>query len=347
MGVGVYLILLFCFVLLLVLSRLKNNSLTRMAPYLILALFSGFRYQVGVDFESYESIFQSIVNERVDTSFIEPGYFYLVRIVNHLSGTQQLVFLAIALLTLFFIYKYIEGNSNDFFLSSFIYLTLGPMYISSFNGIRQALAIAIFAYSIKHIKERNLLKYIGLILVASMFHKSALFLLPLFFFLDRKISYLKSAALFAGIIVVTQTGLIQRALSVSMYSSYLDYRQLQMDNSVTLFLLLSLVLVFLGKPASNSTNWRIFYNLNLLSFFTILSAFLTSDLSNMIFMRLNNYFFIGYAVFIPLNVNRIKQKYMAYTLTMMFFLAYFINTVLTGRTILPYNTNFNLFNLMN
>jgi len=81
---------------------------------------------------------------------------------------------------LLLIYLHSIKEHEDYDMILFLFIVLG-FYFSTFNGIRQWIAIAVFMYSFKYIKQKELLKYLICIIVASLFHITAILLLPAYF----------------------------------------------------------------------------------------------------------------------------------------------------------------------
>mgnify|MGYP002519367365 CR=1 FL=1 len=147
---------------------------------------SGFRYYVGTDYGAYykavytwENVKESFIN------FDEPIIKLITYLVRNIVNDGLAVIFVLALLTVglcfYGISKYDEGHLSDTLL---LYIFLG-VFGFSFNGVRQALAVAfIFAFSGK---KNSTLKNVIIILFAFLIHKSALFVLPILIIARRKI----------------------------------------------------------------------------------------------------------------------------------------------------------------
>ena len=57
------------------------------------------------------------------------------------------------------------------------------------NGVRQSVAIMMFYYSFRYIKEQNLKKYLILNGIGCLFHSSAILFIPLYFVLNRRFKF--------------------------------------------------------------------------------------------------------------------------------------------------------------
>ncbi len=147
---------------------------------------SGFRYYVGTDYGAY---YKSVYTwENVRDSFInfdEPIVKLITFLVRNIVNDGLAVIFVLALITILLCFyginKYDEGHICDTLL---LYIFLG-VFGFSFNGVRQALAVAfIFAFSGE---KKSILNNIIVILIAFLIHKSALFVLPILIIAQRKI----------------------------------------------------------------------------------------------------------------------------------------------------------------
>src|SRR5699024_11372248 len=77
---------------------------------------------------------------------------------------------------IFFIYKY----SVNVVLFLFLFISL-YLYLFSFNEIRQAIAMSILVMGFHLILERKFLRYFIVVLVATLFHETAILMLLLYF----------------------------------------------------------------------------------------------------------------------------------------------------------------------
>lgn len=155
----------------------KHNYFYELLISCLFIGFSGLRYKVGIDYESYERIFHLVENSDFDILFLkELGFVFLIKGIVFIGGTSQLMFLFCSVFYQIYIYKFVKYFKANFYLAMLIFLCISPYYFASFNGLRQSIAIAVFAYSLKYVIERNFRKYL-LLLVATGFmaHASAFF----------------------------------------------------------------------------------------------------------------------------------------------------------------------------
>lgn len=156
----------------------KKHLLGRVLAFLIVALFVGLRKDVGTDYESYVDIYN------LDYFYLEPGFNFIIILFNNWNLNESWMFMFFAILTYTFYFFTVETN-RDIKNKYPLVLMFSLLTVSvTCNGIRQALAAAIFFFSYKFMKEKKCIPFIGLIVIAFMFHKSILFVIP-FYFADK------------------------------------------------------------------------------------------------------------------------------------------------------------------
>ncbi len=311
-----------------------------------LAFFSGFRFKVGTDFENYENIYNGVMYYEVK----EKGFQYFIALLNSFGGTSQLMFLILALFTMFLMYKIITYYSENYTISVLIFLLIPTFFLETFNGMRQVIAILLFIYSIKFVVDKKYFKYIFIIAFgAFFFHESIIIVGLLFPLINKRLSKKKKLIIF--ILTLILSIYIERIISITPYLNYLEVEK-NINVSIftyTLFVIIVLMTIFEDK-IGEFKNRDVLLNLNFFSLLTLLMVLLqTKDILIMLFMRFNNYFFYGFIVLIPNILSTIKDRATRFVISLfivMFSLYYFYITItITGQRYLlvPFNFNFDLF----
>ena len=91
-----------------------------------------------------------------------------------------------ALVTIFLYIRTISKYSSVFPLSILLYFFL--VWHGCFNGVRQYLAAAILFSGHRYLFEQQFYKWFLVVLFASMFHTTAIIMLPLYWIVDRKLN---------------------------------------------------------------------------------------------------------------------------------------------------------------
>lgn len=138
-------------------------------------LLGGIRYQVGTDWEQYYNYF--VVNNRyidffneIDYTY-EAGYRLLNYIVKNVSDSFNVFLLIFTSIICFLKYKSILSYTK---LPLIVLLLNYAYFLGDIFNIRQSLGVAITIYSVRFVLEKNLLKFILTIIIATLFHRTAI-----------------------------------------------------------------------------------------------------------------------------------------------------------------------------
>ena len=168
-----------------------------------LIIVAGLRYRVGADYMAYyrtrvtdwRTVWEYLIH------FREPGIRLLSRISTMIADDGAvLIFLSAAIIIGIYslvIYRY----SPMYLVSMLLFLFLGD-WTGSFNGIRQYLAAAIVFAGHRYILRRKWAPYFLTVLLASLFHKSALVMVLPYFLFSRKPDGTQFVILAAGALII-------------------------------------------------------------------------------------------------------------------------------------------------
>lgn len=188
------LILFFIFITIIVNidSNIKNRKLFVIIIFSILTVIAMIRsWRVGVDTEQYYRNFKIISLlkwNQIDSLRYEHGYFYLNKILSYISKDPHILIMVTSMIIIPSVGKLIYKYSKNVALSTFLYISLNS-YFFQLTAMRQSLALAIILYGIGFLEKQKYLKFILVIILASMFHSSAIFLVILI--LLEKVKYTK------------------------------------------------------------------------------------------------------------------------------------------------------------
>lgn len=177
-------------VLVTIYTDYKNNPKTGILfSFIIVFIFLALRYDFGNDYLSYQNYYQEVQNATYkqlfgfDTQpaaqFMEIGYSLL----NKLLPSFYILVACVSLLWVYVFYNNIRifGLPTFIWFSLFILLFDPNLMLVHISAIRQTISVCLFLFSIKFLFKRDFVKYIVIVLVASLFHKSALILIPVYF----------------------------------------------------------------------------------------------------------------------------------------------------------------------
>lgn len=283
------------------------------------------RYRVGTDYSVYLDLQIPQILRGVDYK-LKYEYLYQILIKFGVSlGNTQWVFILTHLILLFFVWLSLKKLSIDYRFSIFIFM-FGAFYNVSLNTMRQFIGIAIFMYAIKFILQRDLLKYVALIIVAFMFHKTSILFLPLYW-----LPLLKIDEVMGVIVIILSTALSEviRKIMIkltSMVGIYTNYFNSQFDSNhkqwdfiivnVAILVLIIFIKKFLIEKNSDKKVEKIFKNAqeekifnHLMSSLQILTATICA-LSSIIpnSTRIIFMFAVGQIFYLPYLVSKIKNS---------------------------------------
>ena len=156
--------------------------------YFLVFLFLALRHDYGNDYSSYFNGYlglQSLQDEDFYFKGNEVGWLYLNYFFKYLFGDVgfHIMLASMAAFTCFVLYrltiKYIPPKSYAFAIALLLLEPNNILVMSS--GMRQAIAVAIFLLSFDYLSQRKYLQYLVGIILASLFHTSALVLIALIF----------------------------------------------------------------------------------------------------------------------------------------------------------------------
>lgn len=183
------------FILILIMSyfaeRFKKNEKKLKILLFIIAIsisfFAAFRNEtIGTDIKVYVKPLLELMPVYgfgliYNTAEVEFLYLVIVWLVDFIGGNLFILLFILQFIPiiLFMALIYNERKNISIMLAVFAYVTI--FMGSSFNIMRQAIAIAFTIHSYKYIKERNLKMFILEILVSINFHITSILFLPMYF----------------------------------------------------------------------------------------------------------------------------------------------------------------------
>ena len=160
----------------------RAYDLSLLLAMLIFAVTFGMRYGVGVDHLGYLERYLFYQNNPMPWIFkhYQIGFQKGSELIAKLGVHYWLYFAFWAFIQVYFILYTFKRNQRD--VLPFLVLTfiIGGMALSFMNLIRQAIAFAIFVFSVEFIHKHKPVKHYLLLLLAFSFHKSAIILMPIY-----------------------------------------------------------------------------------------------------------------------------------------------------------------------
>jgi len=184
-------------------TYLFKNALN--GPILVLmVLFSvifGMRYNVGVDQMAYIKEYESLKLFNITGRETEPAFTLISNIFSHFYLHFSLFFTFLAFIQIFILILTFK-NYRDVLPYVVMTFMLGCVFLTFMNTIRQQIAFCFFMYSIQYIRSKQPFHYFTFILLACMFHKSAILLFPIYFLYKNKSSYFNNLKLQLVLLII-------------------------------------------------------------------------------------------------------------------------------------------------
>lgn len=177
---------LFMFASLLDFSKKQLSQFVFFSLFFITLIFTGLRYYTGNDWSGYISYFNNV--DFSDNKY-EFGYKILNLICKTLFNNYYVVQFFASFLLCFSIFWFYKKNSEYKFLSLLLFIAA---YFSSLfmSQVRQSIAVSILILGMKYIYNRDLKRYLIVLLFAALFHSSAIVALPIYFlFVSTKLIF--------------------------------------------------------------------------------------------------------------------------------------------------------------
>ncbi|ASN05998.1 EpsG family protein [Virgibacillus necropolis] len=306
---------------------IRPNKLLIGCAFVSIVAISGLRSNIGDTFfykysyELNEFTWEFIISQK-DIGF---GVLQML-LKNYISEDPQILIFATAFITNVIIFLVLYNYSRMIELSLYVYIT-GGLFLVSMNGIRQVLAAAIAFAATKFLIEGNWIKYFLVILLASLFHQSALILLPIYFVVRFKAwSKPTLALLIIAVLIVIGfdkfSSLLFTAIEDTQYGHYKNFAEGGANSLRVAVDLVPLLIAYLGREKLR----RIFpdsdyiVNLALLGF-----VFMMISTQNWIFARFSIYFGLYQLILISwvVKVFREKDEKIIYYGILICYLAYY------------------------
>ncbi|CEJ70999.1 Transmembrane protein EpsG [Chryseobacterium oranimense G311] len=308
-----YIILYLFSVFLSFYSYLKEN--TSKIPFLIffiiLGIFAGSRFNIGgSDYMVYELMYENTDKDFSDVfspdyfllMATEKGYIVLMSVFNYLGADFNTFLLFLGITCSIGLYFIFTRYSNIYGVLLMIFFAKGFLYYF-FTAQRQIIAMIICWLAIKFVVERKFLKFFLMVILASLFHTSAIMFLVIYFFCNIKIDNKKAIIL---LIISIALGALKIGTLIGMQiSSFLPFGAEKLTdyleeegaaganilNFIEIIPVLFVILMSRHRIESKIKYFNLFFNLYV---FFVMITFAFYDFA--FIARLKGYFVIGYIV---------------------------------------------------
>lgn len=288
----------------------KIDQICMTAMFFLLAGVSALRIDTGNDYQTYISHFHDIY--RGNYVVTERGFNLVVTAVYRFFQKEYylVIFALFAFLTVGIFLKALYDQSVDFPLSFFLFMALGT-YFQTYNTVRYYFALAIVLYSMRYVLRKQYIRFLIAVLIASLFHKTALIVIPLY--LLAAVRWKWQYLIIAGLLAVSGLFFQEQymALFVRLYPSYMYEEEYLASGGFSIINVLRCmaVLIFSLYALKGDKGWyadremRFYAQLNLGALALYLCFSFIPFLS-----RIGYYLNISHLFFLPLLLKAIPEK---------------------------------------
>lgn len=220
----------------------------------------------------------------------EPLWFVFNLTVKSVTNNYQAMVIIVSALQTWLLVRFFKKYSVNILLSLAIFLAYAGLELS-INLMRNFTAICIFLNAIPFIEARKPLHYLVLCSLASLIHLSAIFYIPCYFILNKKINkwIFISLIMFAYLMLFSGTPFLLKLVAllniggeiverkIEAYSAYGMFGINRIDIIIKLLICI-LTFLYYEKIINTNESNRLFIN-SLLIF--ILGSFITSEFTEM------------------------------------------------------------------
>lgn len=278
------------------------------AVFAITWFLTAFRYEIGWDYDSYKNMFFS-VDFNIDDPEIEPGFAIIVVLLRNVGFDYQMLFVVFATITYAFFWKGLSFyrsriDKNIHYGIAAYLLFLGPIFnFYTISAVRQMTAVAIFFWSTKFIVETKFFKYTLALILASLFHYTAILLIPIYFVVKKKISFWGYLLCLLISYFIYQTDMVNTLLNsiLPIDSKYMTYLALGDQTTVGIVFLFYLTLICMAKAFETKD----YISLNMFFFAVMITLALVN---NPPLCRMRIYPFTFIIIFYQQIINLISEK---------------------------------------
>lgn len=259
--------------------------------------YSNWKYLSGVPIRKLWNVINSID--------IEKGYLIFVWITSHIFPNPQMLHICYGLLLASAFSVFMYENCEDLVLGYMMFFCLG-MWSFLIQGLRQGIAMAICLFAVSFCRQRRIVPFILLVLLAMTFHASAIVFIVVYVLPRFELNLKGYAAAAAGIFILTGAiNYLVSFLNIIINDSYKTSAELGGGGAVTLlcyFAILALFLLLMPRDEKRDPDNRLFFYLTLLGSVTFLMRYNVLAISE----RVSFYFLFGQFILLPKVLRRIE-----------------------------------------
>lgn len=157
---------------------------------------------------------------------VEIGYLLFVKVIQFLFGSfcsEQVITCVTSILIFALLWNFIKKESSNKMLSVWLYVVLG-VFQTQMNMARNAIAILLVFIAIPYVRKRKFWKYFFIVLLAMLFHRTAVVFIPLYWLMQLQVSKkIATTILVASMVITVFDAFVVHFLNEVLPQHYLMY----------------------------------------------------------------------------------------------------------------------------
>lgn len=193
----------------------KSRSISVALCFGVTLIFWGFRGFCFYDWMSYYPLYLQVDTSHVSVanvfSGVELGFSALMFLCKCIFDSYTFFIFVCTLINMLLLNRFLVRRIDNYPLGMMICTTIGGIFFFT-DLMRNAISTLIFINAVDYIYQRKPVRYYLFCLLSICFHYSAVFFIPLYFFLHRKTGKKTFALIFA-------VGCVIYALNIPLFSN--------------------------------------------------------------------------------------------------------------------------------
>ena len=280
----------------------------------------GFDYGLTIDLSEFYKI------QNFDTGVdFELGWAFYTKLLSLISSNNNVLLFVSGLIIIYSYFNLIKKHSQIVWFSIFLFVTI--VFYNSLFVLRQNLSAAILLYSIPYIIDRKIIKFSFVLLIAFLFHKTALIFFILYFIYPIELNRKNILLIIISSIIFSFSFIKAIEIITTVLTGFEVYRGGIGDSSIgnltpLLISIATLIFVVINYyPISKITGYeKLFF---IMIFFIVIVDFSRVGLTGTI-GRLNMYFVPALLILIPSACLKIKTPLLKYLSILLIGFFYFL-----------------------
>ncbi|XNS81287.1 EpsG family protein [Vibrio cyclitrophicus] len=196
---------------------------------------------LGSDYKTYVAMYQYVDDSQKIPDYLSSrgllfGYSILISSFLNIPYNIYFGFVGALIIFLFIKSNLFYSSDNRFISLTIVFFVFDGFFLWSQSGLRQAIAVGIFLYSVRYIISGEFYKYIFFMIIGMGFHSASILLIPAYFIRRFRFNKLFILILFllalSGIVEIILVSVIPSIIDIifsklTFFSGYLQYADIE------------------------------------------------------------------------------------------------------------------------